>query len=137
MFGAFPGDSRLCVIKNLRQYETTTSQYRRKEPGCPQPLFLSYIRPHGPVTSQRISHWLKEIMGNAGVNTAVFKAYSVRGASSIAASEKGVLMEDILRIADWSTDSTFRRFYYRPTQGNRYAQAVLQPQMTEGEQMTN
>ena len=44
-------------------------------------------------------------MGNAGVDTAVFKAHSVRGASSTAASEKGVLMEDILRTADWSTDS--------------------------------
>ena len=137
MFGAFPGDGRLCVVKNLKQYEGLTTQHREKEPGSPQPLFLSYIRPHGPVTAQRIGHWLKEIMGKAGVDTAVFKAHSVRGASSTAASEKGVLIEDILRTADWSTDSTFRRFYYRPTQDNRYAQAVLQPRTTEGEQLRN
>ena len=56
----------------------------------------------------------------------MFKAHSVRGVSSTAASEKGVLIEDILRTADWNTDSTFRRFYYRPTQQNAYAQAVLQ-----------
>ena len=44
----------------------------------------------------------------------------------MAASEKGVFIEDILHTADWSTDSTFWRFYYRPTQKNVYVQAVLQ-----------
>jgi len=133
MFGAFPDDDCLCVVKCLRQYEAVTAQYRKKQANEPQPLFLSYIQPHGPVTSQRLSHWLKEMLKNAGVDTTVFKAHSVRGASSTAASEKGVLMEDILRTADWSTDSTFRRFYYRPTHDNHYAQAVLQPGPTGGE----
>ena len=127
MFGAFPQDSRLCVVQCLRQYEKTTAQYRKMEPSSPQPLFLSYIKPHGPVSSQRIAHWLKDILGRAGVDTSVFKAHSVRGASSTAASEKGVHIEDILRTADWSTDSTFRRFYYRPSQENNYAQTLLQP----------
>ena len=107
MFGAFPENDRLCVVKCLRQYETVTLQHRNKELGRPQPLFLSYIKPHGPITSQRLAHWLKEIMRKAGVDTSVFKAHSVRGASSTAASEKGVLIEDILRTVDWSSDSTF------------------------------
>jgi len=127
MFGAFPEDERLCVVKCLRCYEAATGQHRNKEPGRPQPLFLSYIKPHAPVTAQRLAHWLKEILGKAGVDTSVFKAHSVRGASSTAASEKGVLIEDILRTADWSRDSTFRRFYYRPSHQNNYAQTVLQP----------
>ena len=124
--GAFPNNDCLCVVKCLRQYEAVTHQYRNKDLDKPQPLFLSYIKPHGPVTSQRLAYWLKEILGKAGVDTSVFKAHSVRGASSSAASEKGVLIEDILRTADWSTDSTFRRFYYRPSRQNSYAQAILQ-----------
>ena len=116
MFGAFPEDDRLCVVKCLKHYEAVTMHHRNKEPGSPQPLFLSYIKPHGPVTSQRIAYWLKEILGKAGVDTSTFKAHSVRGASSTAASEKGVLIEDFLRTADWSSDSTFQRFYYRPSQ---------------------
>ena len=86
---------------------------------------LSYIKPHGPITSQHLAHWIKEILGKAGVDTSVFKAHSVWGASSTAASEKGVLIEDILRTADWSTGSTFRKFYYRPSHQNSYAQTVL------------
>ena len=55
-----------------------------------------------------------------------FSFQGPRGASSTAAFEKGVLIEDILCTADWSTDFTFRRFYYRPSHQNNYAQAVLQ-----------
>ena len=125
LFGAFPDDSCLCVMKCLRHYEDVTAQYRKKDPSIPQPLFLSYIKPHGPVTSQRIANWLKEILKKAGVDTSIFKAHSVRGASSMTALRKGVLIEDILRTADWSTNFTFRRFYYRPAHENNYAQTLL------------
>ena len=124
MFGAFPENDHLCVVNCLRRYESVTQQHRKKESGMSQPLFLSYIKPHGPITSQHLAHWIKEILGKAGVDTSVFKAHSVRGASITAASEKGVLIEDILRTADWSTDSTFRRFYYQPSHQNNYAQTL-------------
>ena len=87
-------------------------EFRGKGDG-PKPLFLSYTRPHKPVTSQRLAHWVKEILPKAGVNTEVFKAYSVRGASTSAALRKGVSLADILSTADWSRESTFCRFYYR------------------------
>ena len=134
MFGAFPEDSHLCVVKCLRHYEAATSQFRNMELDRHQPLFLSYVWLHAPVTSQRIANWLKEILKNAGVDTTVFKTHSVRGASSTAAAEKGVLMEDILCAANWSTDSTFRRFYYCPNHNNSYATAVLQSRSSDGEQ---
>jgi len=61
----------------------------------------------------------------AGVDTSVFSAHSVRGASSSAALSKGVHIADILTMADWSRDSTFKRFYYRPTVDGGYAQRLL------------
>ena len=78
MFGAFPSDGRLCVMKCLRQYETDTLIHRKKDPGSSQPLFLSYVKPHKPVTSQRLANWLKEMLGKAGIDTTVFKALSER-----------------------------------------------------------
>ena len=124
-FGAFPDNTHLCVVKCLQQYESVTLQHRPKEQE-PNPLFLSYIRPHKPITSQRIAHWIKNLLEEAGVDTNVFKAHSVHGASATAALNKGVSLSDILSTADWSKDSTFRRFYYRPTESNTYAQKVLQ-----------
>ena len=86
---------------------------------------MSYVKPHKPVTSQRIAHWIKDLLQDAGVDTNVFKAHSARGASATAAYNKGVSMQEILQTADWSKDSTFRGFYYHPLESAEYALKVL------------
>ena len=58
-FASFPHNSRLCVVQCLRAYEKATENFRVIEPSTPAPLFLSYVKPHKPVTSQRIAHWIK------------------------------------------------------------------------------
>jgi len=65
------------------------------------------------------------MLTEAGIDTEMFKAHSVRGASSSAALRKGVHISDILQTADWSKDSTFKWFYYRPVADDGYASAVL------------
>ena len=92
MLGTFPNNDYLCVVKCLRQYEAVILQYRNKDLDTPWPLLLSSVKPHGPVTSQHLAHWLKEILGKAGVEISVFKAHSVQGASSTIASERGCLL---------------------------------------------
>ena len=124
-FGAFTEDKGLCVVECLREYEKRTLEFRQRSPEVPDPLFLSYVRPHKPVSSQQIAHWIKDILQLAGVDTAVFSAHSVRGASTSAALSKGIHLADILGMADWSRDSTFKRFYYRPSSDGNYAQKVL------------
>jgi len=64
------------------------------------------------------------MLSEAGIDTEMFKAHSVR-ASSSAALRKGVHISDILQTADWSKDSTFKRFYHRPVADDGYASAVL------------
>lgn len=77
------------------------------------------------MSSQRVTHWIKEALSEAGIDIDVFEAHSVRGASSKAAFEKGASLQDVLETADWSTDFTFRRFYYRPIADTTYAQKLL------------
>ena len=91
-------------------------------------LLLSYIRPHKPISGASLSWWLKDIISRAGIDTSIFKAHSVRGASASAAYEKGASLQDILELADWSTDSTFRRFYYRPRHNSSLTKALLSVQ---------
>ena len=50
---------------------------RNIQPDTAAPLFLSYVKPHKPVTSQRIAHWIKDSLKEAGVDTGTFKAHSV------------------------------------------------------------
>ena len=112
----------------LRGYEKRTEDKRTPNKKEPRPLFLSYVKPYKPVTSQRVAYWIKELLELAGVDTSEFGAHSVRGASTTAALKKGVGLDLILQVADWSKNSTFRQFYYRPAQTNpamEFGKAVL------------
>ena len=65
------------------------------------------------MTSSTIARWLKTCLSEAGINTEIFKAHSVRGASSSTTAAAGVTTSDILQVADWSSVSTFQKFYLR------------------------
>ena len=121
-FGGFPPDSRLCIISCLRAYESITESLRKENVSR---LFLSYVKPHKPVTSQRIAHWIKSTPEAAGINTEIFSAHSTRGAATTAALKHGLTIPEILKTADWSTESTFRKFYYRPELDPSFAHKVL------------
>ena len=58
------------------------------------------------------------------MDTEIFKAHSVRGASTSAALKKGLHIKDILETADWSRESTFRRLYCRLLQDSSFAEKV-------------
>ena len=53
------------------------------------------------------------------------KAHSLRSASSSAAYEARVALPDIMEAADWSTVSTFTKFYHKPVCKSSFANAVL------------
>ena len=121
-FPSFRDNELLCPVHTLRVYEDVTSLFRSdQKPG----LFLATIKPHNPVTSSTIARWLRTVMERAGVDTSVFKAHSVRGASTSAAANVGVTTQDILNAADWRTESVFKRFYHRSTGLSTFGTAVL------------
>ena len=70
-------------------------------------LFLSCIHP----VVKRLCCSLVE--NPAGV-TGGYTVHSVRGAATSAAFLKGMLVLDIIKVADWSSDNTFKAFYYKP-----------------------
>ena len=88
-------------------------------------LFLSIVQPHKPVLSGTVARWVRSLLQAAGIDTSQFKPHSVQGASASAAARGGVALSDILALACWSSDSTFRRFYYRPVLYPEASRAVL------------
>ena len=48
-------------------------------------------------------------MHSAGIDTSVLKAHSVRGAATTKAYTTGVPPAQILKMASWSNERTFRR----------------------------
>jgi len=64
-------------------------------------------------------------MSAAGIDSQIFKAHSVRGASTTAAANAFVPLSTIMSMADWSSASTFRTFYYKPLFNSDFATGVL------------
>ena len=116
-FPSFPHDSALCPVVTLKAYEERTASHRETE----SRLFLSIIKPYRAV----IARWLKCTLESAGIDTSVFNAHSVRGASSTAAANLGITTNDILKAGDWSSESVFQKFYYKPTEDPSFGRAVL------------
>ena len=51
-------------------------------------------------------------LAKAGIDTNLFKAHSVCSASTSAAVDARISISEILEAADWSSASTFEKFYY-------------------------
>ncbi|KAM4771089.1 integrase/recombinase xerD homolog [Rhinophrynus dorsalis] len=122
VYPAFPQKPKLCVVQCLKAYELATSNLR--SPNSHQ-LLLSFIKPNLPVSSTTLARWVRWIMQLAGIDTSLFGAHSSRGAMASKSLMTGGRLEDILKAADWSRESTFKSFYFKPilhVSGNVIAQ---------------
>ena len=99
-------DKELCPVVTLKEYLSKTVEDRKESK-----LFLSYVRPYNPVKPCSIARWLKEILVETGYQD--FRAHSTRGAAVSAAYSQGMSVADIIKIADWSSDNMFRRYYHK------------------------
>ena len=108
---SFPPDRKLCFSTYLRIYERKTKVFRPTSARGKNLLFLSYIKPHKPVSSSTLARWAKSVVSLAGIDTKIFKPHSTGSQASSAAFNAGVALSDILEAADWTNESTFTRFY--------------------------
>ena len=108
-------------METISVYIDKTNQVRGNE----TKLFLSFIKPHKAVTSSTIARWLRTVLEQAGINTEIFRAHSIRGASASAAARGGVTLEDILKAANWSSESVFQKFYHKELDQAAYGRAVI------------
>ena len=133
----FPDEPLICPVVTIQAYEKRTQEFRAPISGKDSgktTLFLSWIGKHDPVSSSTIARWLKNCLQEAGIDTGIFKAHSVRGAAASKAACSGVTISDILQAADWSSESTFRKFYHRLPAGDKsqstYGRAILSSEGT-------
>ncbi len=114
-------DGSICPVATIAEYISRTSNLRGDE----TQLFVSHQKPHHRVVSSTISRWIIEGLALAGVDTETFRAHSTRGAAASCSQKLGVSMKNILEAAGWASNSTFSRFYHRPTATSVVAKAVL------------
>nr|XP_049696458.1 uncharacterized protein LOC126054527 [Helicoverpa armigera] len=99
---------KVCPAVTLKHYIDKTSFLRLQE----EYIFISYQKPHKRVCSQTLSHWVKLILEQSGIDTKLYGAHSTRHASTSAAHRKGVNLEVIRKAAGWSESShVFLKYY--------------------------
>ena len=120
-FPSLPDNPQLCPVTTLKAYEERTRLLRGKE----TKLLIATIKPHKAISSSTVARWLKSLLEASGIDISIFSAHSVRGPSSFAAASTGVSTAEILKAANWSSETVFQRFYYRSTDNPSYGKAVL------------
>lgn len=124
----FRKDPRICLALCLKDYLLRTKKLRKKDrKGKPVgPLILSYEGPYRPVGSQTIARYIRQTLAMSGINTQIFTAHSTRGASTSKLAKLNVPIQDILKRASWTSDSSFRKFYQKPIVSDQAANKLLQ-----------
>lgn len=112
-FISLPEDNSLYPVAKLTEYMSRTEGLRRCASSEETPLFISFIKPHKAVSTATVARWIKSVLSAAGIDTSVFKPHSVPGASVTHKYVQGVPVVDILRMADWSNEHTFRKYFLR------------------------
>ena len=113
----YPHEISLCPVAHITEYVKRTASLR--SPDCKQ-FFVSFIRPHGPVSKATIARWCKLLLDIAGVDTAKFHCHSTRAASTSYAADGNVNISSILEAVGWSNEQTFQKFYHKPCEESRF-----------------
>ena len=129
-FEKFEGDPMLCVFSTITCYLERSKGWRADS--NKHQLLLSYVKPHKEVVPCTIAGWLVQLMNLAGIDTSEFRAHSVRGASTSKAKAKVLSCKEIMEIAKWRKESTFRRHYLREVACNKQAQDSFQAVVLQG-----
>lgn len=101
--------------RSIVQYLERTKKGRQKlEPTERVKLFLAMNEPHKPVSAVTISKWIVSTIRMAYEDKTVHvKAHSTRAIAPSWALYNGASTKSILDAADWSSESTFVKFYLR------------------------
>ena len=104
---AYKTDESLCIVKTLNMYITRTECLRKDDN-----LLISTTKPHGKISKQTVSRWVKIVLKQAGLPK-VYTAHSTRAATTSNAYDKGVPLQNIIKAAGWSNARTFETYYKR------------------------
>jgi site-specific recombinase XerD len=107
----FEQEPNLCPVLAVLEYISRTQQWRNENNA--KRLFVAVNGDHLPLSSQRIAKLVLSVMQEAGIDTKIFKAGSLRGAAASKALDNGALVEQVMRQGQWSSLSVFEKFYNR------------------------
>src|SRR4029434_10148428 len=120
--------NKLCPVRALRCYVEHTGAFRQSDQ-----LFVCFgARAKGrPLSKPSLSRWIVEAIVLSYKSLSLEpperqRAHSTRGVSSSWALLKGVSVEEVCKVASWSSRHTFIKFYKLDVAEPSFLQGVLQ-----------
>lgn len=104
-------DPRIDPVSCTERYILLSEGFRNQ--ANDKHLLIGSVKPHKPVAGSTVAGWLKRQLQEGGVDVSKFSAHSTRGAASSKAAAAGIPVQSILNTANWSSESTFTKFYRR------------------------
>ena len=124
-FHSFNSDPRICVVKTLKEYIVRTNGLREVRDKHVDELFIITTPPFSVASKATIARWTKETLAKAGIDTNLFKAHSIRGASTSKLNSLHVSVTEIMQKASWKCESTFQKFYNKTLMPKDVSHKVL------------
>ena len=119
-------DQKLCPVLCIEKYIAMTEAWRTQ--GQPSAFFLCHKSPHKPASKSTLARWIKEVLFLVQVDTKVFQAHYLRGASTSKALLKGLSVKEVVDHGKWALESTWQKFYHRQVDSasKRYQDCILE-----------
>jgi len=90
----FEKNLNICPADTLKCYLHRTKELRKGTN-----LFISFKKPFKRASTQTLSRWVKDCLGESGIDTESFSAHSTRHASTSTAKQRGVNIDVIRKSA--------------------------------------
>ena len=94
----------------LKEYLSRTEKLR----GNCTSLFISYVKPFGPVSRETISRWLKTVMTRSRIYRKSYSSHSIRSAVVYVAYQNAIPVEKITQRTGWTNARTVAKYYKKP-----------------------
>lgn len=125
-------EALLCPVECLEYYIRLTAKWRSAVNS--DVVFVSLAKPHRHIKPCTVGRWIKQTLADAGIDISTFSAHSTRGAAASKDVKVGAGIDQILKTADWASESTFTQFYRRElTQLNVLQDSLAQKQIKDFE----
>ena len=118
-------DAKLCPMSCIDKYISLTEPWRTQ--GQPSAFFLCHNSPHKPASKSTFARWIKNVLLSADIDTKIFRAHSLRSASTSRALLKGLSVKEVVDHGRWSLESTWQRFYHKQVDSasKKYQECLL------------
>ena len=110
VYRAYVEDELLCPVKCIYAYLAQRSKIITQNFTG---FFITFGKTHYPASKDSLARWVKEVMGNSGIDTEIFKPHSTRLASNSVAYKLGISLQEVLKRGQWSNAGTFFTHYFR------------------------